>query len=932
MKQMKRVVSGIAAFLLALTLVVTAVNPTTVKADGYDTGIPEIQNVTAEIVNPNEKGEATTASSLKVSITAVDDVAMGSVNFNFYVKSEDGSRSKFLDGGWYHCGSENANWTVTPVLEGQDAANEAHVYTCTVPLTNADYKGILYLSSVWVEDKAGNTRNYDSSGTVINVKMAGSQEIPESSSSSTSKKFTVQSVEALDSNGNPYKNGTVISEGTEVTYKVTVGSDVPQSVQTMSLYIHTDLPNTNSSKYFDVKRVGDTNVFQGQITFTDQMYPTAWFPYQADYWIQNETGRESAYASLYNTDTATLVLKVGNQVVYPTASLSVNTLIYDFSAGSVRDVWDTISSNLTVAKYTKLSDYVTIPTAPTLVEGVPSNWHVMRYQYNSETQQGSYVDLGLATDYVFGRDSYNGVTLVALPDGYLPMSVKVPTLDGTTYENKYHAEWVKATTQEEVIAYAKSKYLEEAKKVFSDADLVPNPNGYSVGLVDIVCDTDEVVIVPQARYVYEEDDDTWFKFIDFSPIKCTLSTLPSAADIKATFDKNVTLTGTPRELTLQGWGYREDQSIESYLKDIKVGGIYEYEFAYATYDKDVVVSTYWYEDSESVDGYKYWDFFDYFPKGMTEEQLEAELKVRTPGGYTNWEKNYYDEWMGARFFEFETEGDKASNTITGTNGQEIKFEATEPKVETKQDASGKTVVESTVAFDLGSTKTDNGVTSLTTESVNKVVNLVKDTLDSVKAATGEVATPKVKVNMANATVIPTDILEAAKGSNIDVEFTMTADDGSTYSWTINGSSITGTNLKNVNLKVNKNTTNVPATVVGTSAANGMPNIQINLADHGLFGFTAGLKYYVGKEYAGQYANLLYYTDGRLEIQNSCAVDADGYTVLTFTHASDYVIAMGKDLVAASKSPATGDQANVTLYLLLLMAGVLAIATSRRKVR
>ena len=153
---------------------------------------------------------------------------------------------------------------------------------------------------------------------------------------------------------------------------------------------------------------------------------------------------------------------------------------------------------------------------------------------------------------------------------------------------------------------------------------------------------------------------------------------------------------------------------------------------------------------------------------------------------------------------------------------------------------------------------------------------------------------------------------------------------------INGSSITSTNLKNVNLKVNKNTTNVPASVVGTSAANGMPNIQIHLEDHDghLFGFTAGLKYYVGKEYAGQYANLLYYNDidGRLKIENSCAVDADGYTVLTFTHASDYVIAMGKDLVAASKSPATGDQANVTLYLLLLMAGVLAIATSRRKVR
>ena len=932
MKQMKRVVSGIAAFLLALTLVVTVVNPTTVKADGYDTGIPEIQLVTAEIVTPNENGEATTASSLKVSITAVDDVAMGSVNFNFCVRSEDGSRMKNVGGGWYYCDrGENRNWTVAPASEGQDAANDAHVYTCTVPLTNVDYKGILYLSSVWVEDMAGNSRNYDSPSSVLTVKMAGSQEVPENSSTNT-KNFTVKSLEVLDTNGNPYKNGSVISEGTTVTYRVTAASDVPQDVHKMTLIIHTDLSNTNAYKNIELNRVDDTNTFQGQFTFDNQMYPTAWCPASVVYWIQNETSSQSVSATLYNFDTATLVLKVGNQVVYPTSSLSVNTLIYDFSAGSVHDVWETLASGLTVSRYTKLSDYVTIPTAPTLVEGVPSNWHVIQYQYNSDIREGSYVDLGLASDYVIGRDSYNSVTIVALPDGYLPMSVKVPIFDGTTYQNKYVAEWVKATTRDEVIAYAKNKYLEEAKKVFSDADLVLNPNGYSMGLVDIVCDTDEVVVIPQARYVYEEDDDTWFKFVDLSTIKCTLSTLPSAADIKATFDKNVTLTGTPRELTFQGWGYQDDQEIQSYLDNIKIGGIYEYDFAYATYDKDVVVSTYWHENPESVDGWETWDFFDYFPKGMTNEQVEAELKIRTPGGYTNWEKGEFFEYMGARYFYFDTNGDKASNTITGTNGQEIKFEATEPKVESKQDATGKTVVESTVEFDLGSTKTDNGVTSLTTEAVNKVVNLVKETLDTVKAATGEVATPKVKVSMANATVIPTDILEAAKGSNIDVEFVMTADDGTSYSWTINGSSITSTNLKNVNLKVNKNTTNVPATVVGTSAANGMPNIQINLADHGLFGFTAGLKYYVGKEYAGQYANLLYYTDGRLEIQNSCVVDADGYTVLTFTHASDYVIAMGKDLVAASKSPATGDQANVTLYLLLLMAGVLAIATSRRKVR
>ena len=137
----------------------------------------------------------------------------------------------------------------------------------------------------------------------------------------------------------------------------------------MTLIIHTDLSNTSAYKNIELNRVDDTNTFQGQFTFDNQMYPTAWCPASVVYWIQNETSSQSVSATLYNFDTATLVLKVGNQVVYPTSSLSVNTLIYDFSAGSVHDVWETLASGLTVSRYTKLSDYVTIPTAPTLVEG-----------------------------------------------------------------------------------------------------------------------------------------------------------------------------------------------------------------------------------------------------------------------------------------------------------------------------------------------------------------------------------------------------------------------------------------------------------------------------------------------------------------------------------------------------------------------------------
>jgi LPXTG-motif cell wall-anchored protein len=88
---------------------------------------------------------------------------------------------------------------------------------------------------------------------------------------------------------------------------------------------------------------------------------------------------------------------------------------------------------------------------------------------------------------------------------------------------------------------------------------------------------------------------------------------------------------------------------------------------------------------------------------------------------------------------------------------------------------------------------------------------------------------------------------------------------------------------------------------------------------------------VGKEYAGQYANLYYYTNGRLEIQYSCAVDADGYTTLRFTHASDYVIAIGKQAevptanTSLSGSPKTGDTNSTGLFVMIFAVGCIAFA-------
>ena len=264
-------------------------------------------------------------------------------------------------------------------------------------------------------------------------------------------------------------------------------------------------------------------------------------------------------------------------------------------------------------------------------------------------------------------------------------------------------------------------------------------------------------------------------------------------------------------------------------------------------------------------------------------------------------------------------------------------------------------MDSSATLNENNTINQNGVVSITPEAEVEIVNLVNSTLEKTKKVSGDVVTPVVKVNMADATVISAKILKAAIGQDVDIVFVMTGSDGRTYSWTVNGNSITDKNVEDVNLKVDTTKSNVPASVISSSKADGMPNIQLNLADHGLFGFSTTLRIYVGKEYQGKYANLMYYTDNKLEMQNSSVVDSDGYASLVFTHASDYIIALGDNLlksdetpapndtpgiepskpsvqvsgassapVTETKSPKTGDDTNGILYVLFLILGMAAV--------
>ena len=133
-----------------------------------------------------------------------------------------------------------------------------------------------------------------------------------------------------------------------------------------------------------------------------------------------------------------------------------------------------------------------------------------------------------------------------------------------------------------------------------------------------------------------------------------------------------------------------------------------------------------------------------------------------------------------------------------------------------------------------------------------------------------------------------DILEAAKGKDIDLVLSM-----GSYLWTINGADITGASLTSIDLSITFNTQNIPTETI-RSIAGDADTMQLSLTHNGEFGFNADLTVYVGPANAGQTAQLYYYTGTELTHICSAVVDASGGITLPFSHASDYVLIIDRD--------------------------------------
>lgn len=220
---------------------------------------------------------------------------------------------------------------------------------------------------------------------------------------------------------------------------------------------------------------------------------------------------------------------------------------------------------------------------------------------------------------------------------------------------------------------------------------------------------------------------------------------------------------------------------------------------------------------------------------------------------------------------------------------------------------------------------------------------IRETVEEIESAP---AGSDVTVKMETATVVPEEVLTAAKGKDVNIVLEM---DG--YAWVINGQDITD-GSSDINLSVETDTNAVPADIVN-KLADGAPAKQIHLAHNGDFGFTATLRIYVGTEYTGKYGNLFWYTDSeKFTYIDSGKVDEEGYVSLTFTHASDYVIVLnnqimsnqdipsdlkdttsnvqtGTDTTAKPAAPETGDASNPLLFLMIMIISAAAFVIVRR---
>ncbi len=189
-----------------------------------------------------------------------------------------------------------------------------------------------------------------------------------------------------------------------------------------------------------------------------------------------------------------------------------------------------------------------------------------------------------------------------------------------------------------------------------------------------------------------------------------------------------------------------------------------------------------------------------------------------------------------------------------------------------------------------------------------------------EAAEGET----IQVDMNGTTVVPGDIFDSIKGSDVTITFDL----GDGILWTVNGLDVTAQNVKDIDFGVTMGEQageSIPVDVINNVTGERY-SINLTLAYDGEFGFNATLTINMDAANAGLYANLFYYNSASGELEFMCAgkIDEAGNTELTFSHASDYTIVIDTQPMNQTAVDAGISKDHSGNGLLWILIGTLAV--------
>lgn len=154
----------------------------------------------------------------------------------------------------------------------------------------------------------------------------------------------------------------------------------------------------------------------------------------------------------------------------------------------------------------------------------------------------------------------------------------------------------------------------------------------------------------------------------------------------------------------------------------------------------------------------------------------------------------------------------------------------------------------------------------------------------LKAAEGA----EIQIVMNGSLILPEKILTTIQGKNITLQLDM----GENIIWKLSGQSVAADRIKDMNLKLTRNSNTIPEETVKLLAGE-KSSIQLSFAQEGEFCAVMELQLLLDSNKNGQYANLFFYNkeEGTLVYQESRRTDQNGSALLTIQQPGEYLVVL-----------------------------------------